>query len=431
MTFNDEIRTEYLKITNKSNESEISEEVKKTIEQQGLFFQKNQSLFGQYKDMLSNYNYYTRERIQQFLNEAVKEEERFIFTSFTREDSRPESSGIIYPLLFTVRKNSKTETFLDLTENLFKYVIKYKGEMNAYQELNYKEGPDLYLEEVYYEIREQAKSHNIQRIETLEKLIIFEDFVGTGRSLVEKFLNKSSVLKQLVQLKELGIKIIFLILEISEKGEQKLKEFLKKNNFLDFIEYKVPKDTQSFKSYKGDYESLSSRLNIQDGRYSLRALVSTYIETPNNTISLFWSDKNDIWPPLFHRTDKNILFKNESIDRLQQILEQYDFRMAEGISIENVGVMKLSPKVNLMVLVLLKAFEMSVEWETARNTISNIFGISDYVSAEIISILEHADLITYNDDLSEILLTSHGDSIISTIPKNSKFSEFIDESVLC
>lgn len=430
MKFNDEIETEYLKITEKTDVSEISEKENSIIEHQSVFFERNPELFEQYKDMLINYNYYTRKRIAQFLLEKVENEERFIFTSLNREESRPESSSIIYPLLYNVRQNSKAESFLESTTNLFKYVIKYKGEMNAYQSLYNECGPHKYLKEVYHQIREQARSHNIQRIETLEKIIIFEDFVGTGKTLIENFLKESSVLTQLNSLKELGIRIVFLILEISEVAEQKLGEFLNDYGFNGFIEYKVPVDTRAFKSYTGNYNMLSEKLGIPDNEYSLKALVSTYLETPNNTIALFWSNKNKDWLPLFPRSDKFIVYNEEAIENLQIKLENYDFRNSVGIGGSKEGILKLSPKVNLMVLVLLKYLKKDEAWNTVKNVISNIFGISNNEAAEIISTLEHANLIEYNDEMSEVKLTKAGKRTISSVPKIPNISEFIDETVL-
>ena len=430
MKFNDEIKKEYLKITEKKDVSEISEKVNSIIEQQSCFFESNTELFEQYKDMLSNYNYYTRKRIAQFLLENVEKEERFIFTSLNREEERPESSSIIYPILYSVRQNSKAESFLKLTTELFENVIKYKEEMNTYQSLYNECGPSKYLEKEYNQIRDQARAQNIQRIETLEKIIIFEDFVGTGTTLIEDFLKESSVLKQLNSLKELGIRIVFLILEISEVAEQKLVEFLNDYGFNGFIEYKVPVDTRAFKSYKGNYKMLSEKLDIPDSKYSLRALVSTYLETPNNTIALFWSNKSNYWLPLFPRSDKFIVYNEEAIENLQKKLEKYDFRKSAGIGAFKEGILKLSPKVNLMVLVLLKYLKKDEAWDTVRNIISKVFGISNHEAAEIISTLEHANFIEYNDEMSEVKLTRAGRRTISGVRKIPNISEFIDESVL-
>ena len=303
--------------------------------------------------------------------------------------------------------------------------------MNAYQSLYNEYGPSKYLEKEYNKIRNQARAQNIQRIETLEKIIIFEDFVGTGKTLIEDFLKESSVLKQLNSLKELGIRIVFLILEISEIAEQKLVGFLNDYGFNGFIEYKVPVDTRAFESYKGNYKMLSEKLDIQDSEYSLRALVSTYLETPNNTIALFWSNKSDdYWLPLFPRSDKFIVYNEEAIENLQKKLEKYDFRKSVGIGGYKKGILKLSPKVNLMVLVLLKYLKKDEAWDTVRNIISNVFGISNHEAAEIISTLEHANFIEYNDEMSEVKLTRAGRRTISDVPKIPNISEFINESVL-
>lgn len=441
MDFDNKIRDKYLKITKKNDISDISLETASVIKQQELFFKNNEELFSQYENMLNEYNYYTRERMEQFLIKALEHEEKFIFTALSLVDEkeehqessrRPESSSIIYPSLYNVRKNSKAETSQLLTEFLFRKVIEFKEELNDYQDSYNENGPAKYLEQKYYKIKNKAKSYNIQRIQTLEKIIIFEDFVGTGETLVEKFLSGSPVLEHLNRLKNLGIKIIFLILEISEVAECKLNDFLRENNFNSFIEYKVPKDTQAFKTYVGNYKELSDKLGIKEDKHCLGALVSTYLETPNNTIALFWRDKSEIWKPLFPRSDKFVVFKNEDIEYLSDKLDKLDFRKTEGLSECHTEIMNLNPKVSLMVLVLLKYFKEKVdgEWRVAREIISKIFGISLNESAEIICCLEHVSLIKYSDDMTKISLTKKGRRVISGVREISNASNFIDESVL-
>ncbi|WP_221913044.1 phosphoribosyltransferase-like protein [Streptococcus halichoeri] len=430
MYFKDEIRNEFLRITCETDETNISDGVIEAIERQGIFFGKNQSLFEEYKDMLLNYNYYTRERIEKFLLDIMVGEDYFIFTSLSKEEGRPESSSIIYPLLFNIRENSKAETFTKRTVDLFDYVIRYKEEMKAYHDLLAEEGPSYVIEELYYDIKKRAKSYNIQRIDSLEKIIIFEDFVGIGTSLIEKFLGTDGILAKLNKIRELNIKILFLFLEISKEGKDKLDEFLHKNSFDRFISYAVPSDTQNFKTYTGNYQNLSREIGIKDAKYSLQALVSTYLETPNNTIALFWKEKQDLWKPLFTRTDAFSVYNGEDEELLQKTLDKYDFRKSRGIELPQLDLMHFNPKVTLMVLVLLQVFSDGISWEKSINIVEAILKISKTESSEIISRLQHAKFIKFNDNISKIELTKKGKKTITEVELKPNTSDFIDESVL-
>ena len=432
INFESDIKATYLNITSKPNESEISEGILDAIGKQGNFFNANDgNLYSEYKDMLDAYNYYSKVRIQNFLEEKVDKEVNFIFTYLKNEDERDESSSIIVPLLYEVRENSKSETYTGCTEKLLGHVIQFKAEMRTYQTLLSEKGPSKELDDMYYDIRKRAKSHQIYRINSLDQIIIFEDFVGTGRSLIYKFLLRGEIFNKLIKLKSLRVKLVFLFLEISEEAKRKLDQFLLFNELNDTIFYQVPNDTGSFRTYNGNYSKLAEKLNLKESPYSLKALVSTYIETPNNTISLFWKGNQNNWQPLFPRTNKSVLVRSEELEPLRKILEEYDFRKSWGIPFIEPKIKNVSPKVNLMILMLLKYFEeKKCEWSTALKEISRVTNISAGSCSEIFDALRRANYIKLNGDYSIIELTKLGKNTILGVKSIPKIDDFIDETVL-
>ncbi|MFM0760362.1 hypothetical protein P7J26_09230 [Streptococcus suis] len=434
LCYEDEIRKKYLKITTKTDSSEISDWIEIAIKKQGEFFTQNSGLYESYSAMLDEYNYYSKLRIQNFLKAKVASKENFIFTYLKKEEEREESSGIITPLLYEIRENSKAETYTGLTNQLFHWIIIFKEEIEAYYSLLVENGgrSSVELEDIFQDIKKRAKSHQINKIDTLDEIIIFEDFVGTGNSLIDKFLNTGTTLTQLKKLKELKVRIIFCFLEISQVAQNKLIDFLKCNELENTIIYEVPEDTLWFKSYEGEYAQVLKCLELKESKYSLHALVSTYLETPNNTISLFWRGNDKNWAPLFPRTNNNLLSNNEDTEYLKRTLEKYDFRKSKGLDFKDNRIKHVSPKVNLMILILLSGFEgrEKRQWDDIVSDIPKIISIPKDSCYEIVDALKRAGYIQYVGDYSEIKLTKFGRSTIAGVKSIPKIDDFIDESVL-
>lgn len=52
-------------------------------------------------------------------------------------------------------------------------MIQFKAEMRTYQTLLSEKGPSKELDDMYYDIRKRAKSHQIYRINSLDQIIIY------------------------------------------------------------------------------------------------------------------------------------------------------------------------------------------------------------------------------------------------------------------
>jgi hypothetical protein len=424
------ITYEYEKLTGK--QSPLDGKIENILEEQNLFFEQNPELLPIYLDMLGKYNYYSKENIQSFLKSALSEEEiDFVFTYLRSNNSRFESSSIIAPLLFEVEKNSRAKAYSGLTTKLFEDVIEIKQKLQKHAELRRQDGIDIKeIKSNLEKIKQESIAKGINNYRTLKKIIIFEDFVGTGRALVEKFLSNN--IKQLKQLKKLKIDICFLILEMSSLGEQKITDFIKKNA-LDNINY-IKLKNEGFCSYEPDedIDKIGSKLGMKEGKYSLKALVSTYLETPNNTISYFWQE-NSNWKPLFYRTNKTLVQNESELLALNNILKKYDFRKSQGVNTSNTSFdtsSSFSSKLGLMLIVLLRDGQSST-FENVCQMGSKVFNQNKESLIELIELLHVTKYIKINsDDSSTIELTEQGEYTAKSVKTEIDWKEFIDESVL-
>jgi|GEM_PF-6157346 hypothetical protein len=420
------LETKYLQITQK-NINNIDSWIKEAIDLQSTFFKKNSGFDEIYFSMLDNYNYYSKNRIQDFLKCKLSYFDNYIFTYLKKEDARAESSSIIVPLLYEITENGRADVYNGLTETLLKDLIRFIGDHRAWAELLEECGsPNLELDKLANEIRLTANSKNIRKYKSLNRIIIFEDFVGTGTSLVSKFLNKPEIIEYINSLKAFGIKITFLFLEISVQGEDKLQEYINQNGFTDTIDYFVPQDSTGFIGYQGDFKNLTKKLKIRDEEYSLNALVSSYLETPNNTIALFWKSNNRDWEPLFPRTNWSLLEREDDLKELEDLLEKCDFRCSKGIELSTI---KTNRKINLKILVLLKHLN-NVKYAQATSIVAKILNSSSGLIHQILNALKNAGYIELDGEFSNVQLTRFGRSAIAGVSQLPKLNDFIDENAL-
>lgn len=420
------LETKYLQITQK-NMNNIDSWIKDAIDLQSNFFKKNSDFDEIYFSMLDNYNYYSKNRIQDFLKHKLSSFDNYIFTYLKKEDARAESSSIITPLLYEIKENARANVYNGFTETLLKDLIRFIGEYRAWAELLEECGSlNLELDNLANEIRQTANSKNIRKYKSLNRIIIFEDFVGTGTSLVSKFLNKPEIIEYINSLKAFGIKITFLFLEISLQGEDKLQEYINQNGFTDTINYFVPQDSTGFIGYQGDFKNLTEKLKIRDEEYSLNALVSSYLETPNNTIALFWKSNNRDWKPLFPRTNWFLLEREDDLKELEDLLVKCDFRNSPGVQLSSI---KTDGKINLILLVLLNNLN-NVAYAQATNIVAKILHSPSGLINQILYALKNAGYIKLEGDFSNVKLTRKGKSTIAGVSKLPKWNDFIDENAL-
>ena len=420
------LETKYLQITQK-NRNNIDSWIKEAIDLQSTFFKKNSDFDEIYFSMLDNYNYYSKNRIQDFLKYKLSDFDNYIFTYLKKEDARAESSSIIVPLLYEITENGRADVYNGFTETLLRDLIRFIGDYRAWADLLEECGsPNLELDNLANEIRQTANSKNIRKYKSLKRIIIFEDFVGTGTSLVSKFLNKPEVIEYINSLKTFGIKITFLFLEISVQGEDKLQEYINQNGFTDTIDYFVPQDSTGFIGYQGDFKNLTKKLKIRDEEYSLNALVSSYLETPNNTIALFWKSNNRDWEPLFPRTNWSLLEREDDLKELEDLLEKCDFRRSKGIELSTI---KTNRKINLKILVLLKHLN-NVKYAQATSIVAKILNSSSGLIHQILNALKNTGYIELDGEFSNVQLTRYGRSAIAGVSQLPKLNDFIDENAL-
>lgn len=250
-------------------------------------------------ELLKNFNYYSRYRVSDILKDLhsryMKEEENDDYTIYTSIKSK---NGHV---------NSSQELIID-----YKYI----------NDINSKSAIDD-LKSII-----NGKQNNGDKI----KCVVFvDDIIGTGKTVINYLKGYIEFLK--------GKKVYLLVLEVSEYGCHKVKEFGELNEINIEIKYFNEHKKAFFEDYifKKD-DALKARTVLKKretllwnnkmdyvlGFEASELLVAFCSNTPNNTLSSFWYKNEKLnWNPLFPRkNDPNP--KWWANDGLKNRKEKYD-----------------------------------------------------------------------------------------------------------
>ncbi|AWZ39319.1 phosphoribosyltransferase-like protein [Ligilactobacillus murinus] len=407
----EDIYKKYLKITSK-NIIDIKDDrdIIEMLDFQKNFFNSKPEARKYYFNMLDEYRYYTRDDMLKFIKKysGILNEPNIIINPLTMEKNRVESSNLTYNLFCEGVKDGKYKLSRLETDELFYEVVNIREKHKALKDKRIgKEISDAEYIEEKKRLSQKGKSYGIANVFRLEKIIIFDDFVGTGNSLVNKFLKKNS--ENIQELGQLNIEVVMLLLEVSKEAEQLIKKFIDENRLQNVVRYYKCATMTEYSNTKA-VETINSLAKVKANRYSKKALVSTYTDTPNSTVENFWQE-NEFWKPMFRRANRNIQEKY-NMDNLNRTLEKYDFRYS-SINIGSGG--GINKKVCMKGLILLK--KISDKVNPKLGDVIKIFcdclAIQDGTALDLVDLFNEAKLIEYKND--EIYLTKRGEGILSNI----------------
>ena len=341
---------------------------------------------------------------------GILNEPNIIINPLTMKKNRVESSNLTYNLFCEGVRDGKSKLSRSETAELFYEVVNIRGKYKALKDKRIgKEISDTEYIEEKDRLLQKGKSYSIANVFRLKKIIIFDDFVGTGNSLVNKFLKKNS--ENIQELGQLNIEVVMLLLEVSEEAEQLIKKFIDENRLQNVVRYYKCATMTEYLNTKA-VETINNSAKVKANRYSKKALVSTYTDTPNSTVENFWQE-NEFWKPMFRRADRNIQEKY-NMDNLNRALENYDFRYS-SINIDSNSRGGISKKVCMKGLILLK--KISDKGNPKLGDVIKIFcdclAIQDGTALDLVDLFNEAKLIEYKND--EVYLTKRVERDLSNI----------------
>lgn len=192
-------------------------------------------------------------------------------------------------------------------------------EMNNEKHQKNYEGYEYYTKEIY-EIEfknEIADKHEL--LNNKKYLIMIDDYSGTG-STIKDFIG---IIKKYIPE---HIKLIIFCIHITEDAKNVLEDFFDKEKIacqIISVEtskkyfHNNPNNEDLIKKFEENFVKPRRKKDIL-GFNNTQSVLTTFMNTPNNTLSLFWSESiaDDGWRPIFTRKDKD-----GKIGELRKVLE--------------------------------------------------------------------------------------------------------------
>ncbi|WP_157456207.1 hypothetical protein [Carnobacterium maltaromaticum] len=235
-------------------------------------------------DGISNYKYYSRETVEHifqkfhhdFLSQVVNMQ-KTIFCNISNVEA--------------LTKYNSSNFFLS------KYL-----EVNS---LDNSKGFDI-----YQELLTKPKSKRIKKVETI---VFIDDFSGSGNTIITYFQKLLPLLKDK--------KIVIYCIHIMEEAEQNILRFAEENISSNkiYLKYsckstKILKGSPELREVIRNFEKEDVKSSFPLGYDESEALVTFYRNSPNNTISSYWSHFEGYWSALFPRKQAEFDFLRHQND---------------------------------------------------------------------------------------------------------------------
>lgn len=158
-----------------------------------------------------------------------------------------------------------------------------------------------YNDEFYNKESKRLKAEWEERLANKNFLILFDDYAGSGNT-VKKFI------KMIRKYVNNDLIIVIYFIHLTARAETRIKNFLNQNE----IRYIVGSYEKSDKFFSENTENRIQIKNFKNfdnplGYDNTESVLTTYKNTPNNTLEMFWNDRVDDggWRALFPRNKKS------------------------------------------------------------------------------------------------------------------------------
>lgn len=221
-------------------------------------------------ELLSNFEYYSHERVNNILVNLHSEIKRI--------------EGIVFDNTVFSVLHSQRRTY----NSSYEYWIEYKNLNNINKNIAIPNIKDLEPE----------------AISMIDNYVFIDDCSGSGKTFIDYLENIVEILD--------GKRIIYLVVHIMEEALQEIEIFKEKNK-VDIVVIYYNKSDKAFnmcelkEKDKTTFISESKILGINKnyilGYKETESLISFYNNTPNNTLGLFWWD-SQMYSSIFPRKDE-------------------------------------------------------------------------------------------------------------------------------
>jgi hypothetical protein len=243
-------------------------------------------------ELVRNYNYYSRNKIDSIFNGFYNHIKNVLLL---RKDYT------IYSIIEDGKKINSSATLLEEFKLLNRIPSDYSHR----------------IEEI-----------NISQLENIENIVFFDDIIGTGKT-VEDFFSVN-----LAKFK--NVKCFIFCIEIMSPTMERLNKYFIENNIsCNVIPHKIQEkafDGQVIfgaesKQNENVLKVFEERLWSVGNAFILgygnsQAIVSFFRNTPNNTISSFWCDKES-WGALFPRSNEKPAFLKTNRSKVRSNIKKY------------------------------------------------------------------------------------------------------------
>lgn len=303
----------------KMNKKNILKEWKQSVESN-----EHKTLLEITKDII----YYSEKRVNHSFKKnfpsAIVSKESNNIIDIGCEEIEKEGYSIKNSLFYPLRNHERYESSISIFTNFKNSINNIPPYLFSVDKVDFIIGRKLEFHNKLDELKDKSKNnrnykdteknlvdflHKYQKEDDFEYLIIIDDFIGTGKSIETYLDNLNKTVNLFYLLKKKYIKLIFVVIEVSDIAVERLKKFSKQNEINFSIIYskissdilnKVYPDISLRAEKSKQLEELFENFLIRKNDYCINNASVTYANSPNNNIPFIYSE-TEKWVPLFPR----------------------------------------------------------------------------------------------------------------------------------
>lgn len=249
-----------------------------------------------------------------------------LFFSIKKKERMESSAGILFTYAcYSNLRASYPQNIIDIDTTFFiKNFIKDLNDineyLNAYKDLKEEmQGDILSLEEINIKNKMDEIEKKLREIQSrrgfnifkINRLVLVDDFIGSGKSIKSIIDSIVPILKSLTKDKQLVLNVF--VLECQNKVKNEVLDYFKNKNLInvtmdiycaheaiDFINDVDIYNDDEIRIYKDVINKLMRKYNLTNNPFTKNMGVASFVNAPNNNLPLI-SKESASWNPIFKR----------------------------------------------------------------------------------------------------------------------------------